>query len=67
MNISAPNSIVAAISFCLTIYGLVLSFAASWIVGVAGLLLPPLALIIGLCKLLSGVDLAIRLAHMVGR
>lgn len=41
-----------------SIYGLYLAFSASIILGILVLLIEPLPLIIGLAKLLTGIDIA---------
>jgi hypothetical protein len=48
------------------IYGIVLSFNASIILGIASLIVSPMGLVIGGTKLLAGIDLAQRIATALG-
>ena len=48
----------------LSIYGMVLAFSASIVLGVVVLLIEPLPLIIGLVKLLTGINLAQKILEL---
>jgi cytochrome c oxidase subunit IV len=50
----------------LSIYGLVLAFQASILVGVIALVAEPLPLIIGLVQFFGHTNLAQKLAHLLG-
>lgn len=48
------------------IYGIVLSFSASVVVGFITLVVSPMGFVIGACKLFGDIDLAQRLATALG-
>jgi hypothetical protein len=50
---------------CSTIYGIVLGFKASILVGIIILIVEPAPLIVGLVALFSNVDLAQKLADLI--
>lgn len=50
----------------ISIYGLILAFSASVIIGFAFLFISPAAFVTGLIKIIAGIDLAQRLAESLG-
>lgn len=52
--------------FSLALYGLVLAFSVHWILGVLALIVEPSPLIIGLVMFFGGVNLAEKLARVLG-
>lgn len=58
--------LIWAILVAMTIHGLVLSFSASVVVGIVAIFLQPLPLIFSLVYLVSGVNLAAKIASELG-